>query len=163
MGHPKKQRKKYETPKRPYDRARIEKERKILAEFGLRRKKEIWRSESILREFRQRARELQAKHDDKKAKELFAKLNSMGIKSSKLDDVLSIRVENILGRRLQTIICKKGLANTPKHARQLITHGHVSVDERKVLWPSYIVKSGEEDAITLSHAMSAQIIQEKKK
>ena len=44
MGHPKKQKKKYERPRKPYDKVRIEKEKNILHEFGLRRKKEIWRA-----------------------------------------------------------------------------------------------------------------------
>ena len=60
MGHPKKQRRKYEGPKRPFDKQRIERERKILNDYGLRRKREIWKSEGILRDFRTRARELLA-------------------------------------------------------------------------------------------------------
>lgn len=158
MGHPKKQRKKYETPKRPYDRMRIEREGQIREEFGLRRKREIWKAESILREFRRRARELLAKPDDRKQSELFAKLNSMGIRVAKLDDVLTVRLEDMLSRRLQTVVYKKGIANTARHARQLIVHGHVSVGETKVLWPSYIVKAGEEERISVSPEIAAKII-----
>lgn len=152
MGHPKKQRKKYEGPKRPFDKQRIERERKILNEYGLRRKKELWKSESILRDFRRRARELLAVRDEKKEKELLGKLNKIGIEVHTLDDVLSIRLDNVLGRRLQTIIYKKGLANTPRHARQIIVHGHVLVNEKKVMWPSYIVKKNEEDRISLKES-----------
>ena len=149
MGHPKKQRKKYETPKRPYDKQRIDTERKVLNDYGLRRKHEIWRSESILRDFRRRARELLAVKDDKRQKELLDKVNKIGLDAKTLDDVLSVRLENILNRRLQTIVYKKGLANTPRHSRQLIVHGHVRVNDQKILWPSYIVKRGEEDHIQL--------------
>ena len=159
MGHPKKQKKKYETPKRPYDRQRLEREGNILNEFGLRRKHEIWRAESTLRDFRHRARELQAKKDEQKEKQLFDRLNKMGIKCSRLDDILTVRLEDLLSRRLQTIIYKKGLANTLKHARQLIVHGHVSVSERTMVWPSYIVMSGEENRISLSPQISAKMIQ----
>jgi small subunit ribosomal protein S4 len=163
MGHPKKQRKKFETPKRPFDRARLERESKVANEFGLRRKREVWRAESILRELRQRARGLQAKRDEKQEKELFEKLNKMGIRVSKLDDVLTIRLEDILSRRLQTVVHKKGLANTQYHARQLIVHGHISVNDQKILWPSYIVRSGEDDHISLSPVIAAKIISAEKK
>ncbi len=159
MGHPKKQRKKYETPKRPYDKQRIENERKILNEYGLRRKHEIWRAESILRDFRRRARELLAVKDDKKQKELLDKLNKIGIEARTLDDVLTIRLENILGRRLQTVLYKKGFANTPRQARQMIVHGHVTINAQKILWPSYIVQKGEEENISLKHEMAAKMVQ----
>jgi small subunit ribosomal protein S4 len=162
MGHPKKQRKKYEGPKKPYDRQRIERERKVLNEYGLRRKKEIWRFESMLRDFRRRARGLLAVKDEKKEKELMDKLNKIGIETRTLDDVLSIRLEHILGRRLQTIVYKKGLANTPKQARQMIVHGHVLVNDKKVKWPSYIVKKSEEDKISLREEMAAKMMQTKK-
>lgn len=147
MGHPKKQRRKYERPKRPYDRERIERERKLLQEYGLRRKKEIWAAESILRDFRRRARELQAKRNERKEKELLEKLNKLGIKCSTLDDVLSVTLKDILARRLQTIVHKRDFAHSMKHARQMITHGHVLVDNRRVKWPSYLVPADMESRI----------------
>ncbi len=157
MGHPKKQRKKYDSPLRPWNKTRIESEKKILDEFGLRRKHEIWRAESILRNFRRRARELLAKKNERQEKELFEKLNRMGISCSKLDDVLGVRLENILSRRLQTVVYKKGIAHTPRHARQLIVHGHVLIGERKITWPSYIVNRGEEESISLRHELAIKI------
>jgi small subunit ribosomal protein S4 len=63
------------------------------------------------------------------------------------DDVLSLTVEDILKRRLQTVLYLKGLARTPKHARQLIVHGHVLINNRKVVFPSYLVPKEEEDKI----------------
>ncbi|MEM7818768.1 MAG: 30S ribosomal protein S4 [Candidatus Aenigmatarchaeota archaeon] len=145
----KRQRKKYEVPRRPWDKERIEKEKKIMKDYGLKRKKELWRAEAILRKYRRIARDLAAKKDKEKEKELIKKLNSLGLLDEKasLDDVLSLTVENILERRLQTVIFRKGLANTIKHARQLIVHGHVFVNGRKVLYPSYIVRRGEEEKI----------------
>ncbi len=147
MGQPKRQRRKYERPKRPYDRERIERERKLLQEYGLKRKKEIWTAESVLRGFRRRARELQARENEKKKRELLEKMNKIGIKCSTLDEVLGISLKDILDRRLQTIIQKKNYAGSMKHARQLITHGHVSVDSRRIRWPSYIVPIELEDKI----------------
>lgn len=147
MGHPKKQKKKFESPKRPWDKVRIEKEKKIKQDFGLRRKKEIWRSESLLRDLRRRARELQAKPDEKMQADLFKTVERLGLKAEKLDDVLSLELTDILSRRLQYVVYKKGLANSIKHARQIIIHGHVYINERKVQYPAFIVSRSVEDAI----------------
>ena len=158
MGHPKKQRKKYESPKKLWNKKRIETDKKTLEDFGLRRKHEIWRAESILRDFRRRARELQASQDEEKKKALFDKLNKLGLRTSKLDDVLSFRLEDILSRRLQTYVYKKGLANTQKHARQLIVHGHILVNDRKMKWPSYLVRSSDEQNISLDPVLAAKLV-----
>jgi small subunit ribosomal protein S4 len=146
----KRARKKYEKPRRPWDKARIEKEKEILKKFGLRRKKELWRAEAILRKYRRMARDLAAKKDKEKEKVLLEKLKRMGIlneNATALDDVLALTVEDILERRLQTLVYRKGLANSVKHARQLIVHGHVKIDGRKITYPSYIVPKVEEDKI----------------
>lgn len=160
MGAPKNQKRKYETPKKPYDRVRLDRERKIRQDFGLRRKKEIWKAEALLRNFRQRARGLQAKSDEEKEKMLFDKLSKMGIKCSRLEDILEIGLEDILARRLQTLVHKKGIAGTPMQARQFIVHGHVLVAGRKVLWPSYIVEAGEENTVTLEPKMVTAIVKQ---
>lgn len=160
MGSPKKQRRKYSTPKKPYDRVRLETERKVKHDFGLRRKKEIWKAEELLRNFRQRARELQAKRDELKEKVLFDRIHSLGLDCKTLEDVLEIGLEDMLGRRLQTILHKKGIANTPLQARQFIVHGHVYVGGRKTVWPSYIVSKGEEESIIVDEKMKQMIIKE---
>jgi small subunit ribosomal protein S4 len=145
----KKQRKKYEKPVNPWDKARIEKERGILKNYGLKNKKEIWRSEALLRKYRRMARELAAKKDKEKEKVLTGKLIKLGMlsASASLDDVLGLSLDNILDRRLQTLIFKKGLVNSIKQSRQFITHGHVTIDGKKVVYPSYLVLKNEEDKI----------------
>jgi small subunit ribosomal protein S4 len=142
-------RKKYEKPRRPWDKARLEKEKEILKKFGLKRKRELWRAEAILRKYRRMARDLIAKKDKEKEKVLIEKLKRMGVlkEGSSLDDVLALTVEDILERRLQTIVYRKGLANSLKHARQLIVHGHVKINGRKINYPSYLVERGEEGKI----------------
>jgi len=144
-------RKKYKRPRRPWDKKRLEEERNIMIEFGLRRKKELWRAEAELRKYRRMARELNARKDKEKEKILIQKLYRLGLLSSPsatLDDVLSLTVSDLLNRRLQTIVYKKGLANTIKQARQFIVHGHVKVNGRKIVYPSYLVSRDEEDKIT---------------
>lgn len=152
MGDPRKQRKKYEKPLRPWDKKRIDEEIEILKKYGLRRKNEIYRAESILRNFRRNARNLAARKNEKQEKELITKINRLGLieKEASLDDVLNLNLENILDRRLQTVIFKKGLVNTPKQARQFIVHGHVKVDKVKIKWPSFLVPKEFEKNIQLS-------------
>ena len=145
----KKQRKKYETPLRPWDKERIEREKEILKKFGLRRKREIGRTETLLRKFRRMAREVIAKEDKQREKELLEKLKKLGILSGNvtLDNVLGLTLDDILERRLQTIVFRRGLANSMKQARQFIVHGHVKIGGRKVVYPSYLVPKDEEDQI----------------
>jgi small subunit ribosomal protein S4 len=97
------------------------------------------------------AREIAATHDKEKERILINKVVRLGLlkEGATLDDVLGLTVENLLERRLQTILKNKGLANTIKHARQLITHGHVKINGRKVTYPSYIVPINEEDSIVV--------------
>jgi small subunit ribosomal protein S4 len=147
----KRQKKKYETPLRPWDKQRLEEEKKLIRKFGLKNKKEIWRAEAIVRKFRRMAREIAATYDKEKERILINKVVRLGLlkEGATLDDVLGLTVENLLERRLQTILKNKGLANTIKHARQLITHGHVKINGRKVTYPSYIVPINEEDSIVV--------------
>lgn len=129
-----------------FDKKRIEREGKILKTFGLRRKREIWRAETLLRGYRRLARTLSAKVNEKTKSELIGKLIGLGIleKNATLDNVLALTVENILERRLQTVVFRLGLANTPKHARQLIIHGHATIGGRKIIYPSYMIPKEEE-------------------
>jgi small subunit ribosomal protein S4 len=151
MGDPKFARKHYQTPSHPWDGARISEESMIVRKYGLKNKRELWKIQTILRNLRRQARELQARlriHDDQAIKErdaLLERLVRQGLLSSKNDltDILSLEVESLLARRLQTQIYLKGMARTVKQARQLIVHGHIGVDGRKVTVPSYLVAETE--------------------
>jgi len=147
----KKQKSKFERPRRPWDKVRIEEEKRIIQNYGLRRKKEIWREESILRNYRRLARSLAARRDKEQEKILLDKLFRMGMisKEAGLDDVLVLTVENILDRRFQTIVFKKGLAKNMKQARQYIVHGHIAFEGRRIKWPSMLVPLGGEEKIGL--------------
>lgn len=147
MGDPKFARKHYQTPSHPWDGARISEENMIIRKYGLKNKRELWKIQTILRNLRRQARELQARlrtSDEQAIMErdaLIERLMRQGLLSSKddLNDVLSLEVEALLSRRLQTQIYLKGMARTVKQARQLIVHGHIGVDGRKVTVPSYQV------------------------
>jgi len=148
MGHPPKLRKTYETPKKPF--AELDEERKLVREFGLKNKRELWKAETILRKYRRRARELQATKNEEEERKLIEKLNSLGISVQTLDDILKLDIRDILSRRLQTIVYKKGLAKTVKQARQFIVHGHVLIGNRRVPFPGFLVPAKLEDEIRLS-------------
>ncbi len=137
-------------PKRPWDKERIEQEKKLLKAYGLRRKGEIWKTQSILRAFRRKARNLSAKRNESEEKRLLDKLQRLGVfeKKATLTDVLSLTTENLLERRLQTLIFRKGLSNTIKHARQLITHGHVFINDKKAPHPGFMVTKELENKIS---------------
>lgn len=145
----KRQKKKFEKPLRPWDRVRIESDKKIIKDYGLRRKKEIWRAENIIRNYRRLARNLAARRDKEKEKILLDKIFRMGLisKDASLDDVLALTVEKILERRLQTFVFKKGLASTLRQARQFIVHGHITLDGRRIKWPSVLIQTDEENKI----------------
>lgn len=156
MGKPKFSRKKYETPSHPWQEDRIKEENELIKKYGLKNKKEIWKAETRLRKYRSQARSLLAKittgdkQSKKESDQLLMHLSRMNIlpPNSTLDDVLTLNTEAILGRRLQTITYLKGLANTPEQARQLIAHGHIAIDGRKVTIPGYMVTKDEESKIS---------------
>jgi len=155
MGKPKFSRKKYETPSHPWQEDRIKAENELLKKYGLKNKKEVWKARTKLRRYRGKARELLAKvksedvQGKKESEQLLVHLNRLNIlpPNSSLDDVLALDIESILSRRLQTLSYLKGLANTPDQARQLITHGHIGIGDRRVTIPSYMVTKDEEEEL----------------
>ncbi|MEM1586821.1 MAG: 30S ribosomal protein S4 [Candidatus Bathyarchaeia archaeon] len=153
MGDPKKPKKKYESPRNPWRSDVLKGELILLGQYGLRNKRELWCAKTMLSKIRGMARSLLSMPIDKRAKlesQLLGKLKRLGVlpEGAVLDDVLDITVENILERRLQTIVFRKGLAKTPYQARQLIVHGHIAVNGRIVYSPGYLVKKAEEESIT---------------
>ncbi len=152
MGDPKRQRKKYETPRFPWRTDVLMSELKLLGQYGLRNKRELWRHKTMLSKFRSIARSLlgkPAEEREKLEKQLLNKLQRLGIlhENAVLDDVLDLTVEDILERRLQTLVFRKGLAKSIYQARQLITHGHIAIGKRRVRVPSYLVPKEEENII----------------
>ncbi|AGO61230.1 MULTISPECIES: 30S ribosomal protein S4 [Ferroplasma] len=158
MGDQKFQRKRYSTPRHPWEKERIDSERQVVAKYGLKNKRELWKAEAILSSYRAQARTLQAKvrYNDPIAEKQFQlllkKLDKLSLLSegATLDDILALNIENILDRRLQTLVYQLNMATTMKQARQLITHGHIKVGDHIVTIPSIAVLKGQEDSITYS-------------
>ncbi|MBU1204247.1 MAG: 30S ribosomal protein S4 [Nanoarchaeota archaeon] len=159
MGDPKRKRKKYETPTQKWNKARIEQERTIMKEYGLRNKREIWKTQSILRKFTTQAKRLTrttGKQRELEEKQMMEKLKKLGLFNTitTLENVLGLTINNILDRRLQTIVFKKGMASSPNQARQFITHGHICIGDKKVSVPSYLVPTEEESGIKYKETSS---------
>jgi len=152
VGDPKKIRRKYDKPSHPWQKDRIDSENVLMKKYGLANKKEIWKALSFLRNVRRQARALLASHDEaskKQTTDLITMLQKYGIlkEESTLEEVLTLSLEDILDRRLQSLVLRKGLAKTPKQARQFIVHKHIMLNGAKVSIPSYLVPKAIENSI----------------
>ncbi len=153
MGDPKKLKKGYSVPRKRWEKERIEDENKIIEAYGLKNKRELYRMENLIRAKRTTGRKLLALDLEtriKREKELLDSMKKIGVLRGNptLEDILSLKTNDLLERRLQTIVWRKGLAGTTKQARQFITHGHIAINGKKVDLPGYIVGLDEEDNIT---------------
>ncbi|XP_066030945.1 small ribosomal subunit protein uS4 [Chamaea fasciata] len=126
-------RKTYVTPRRPFEKSRLDQELKLIGEYGLRNKREVWRVKFTLAKIRKAARELLTL-DEKDPKRLFEgnallrRLVRIGVLDEgkmKLDYILGLKIEDFLERRLQTQVFKLGLAKSIHHARVLIRQRHI--------------------------------------
>jgi len=152
MGDPRRLSKKYETPNHPWQRTRIAEEKKLVREYGLKNKRELWRAQTGIRKYRKIARDLVAlPQEEREQKEgtLLTKLTKLGLVNDggTLDDILSLKPEHMLERRLQTVVWKKGMSLTPKQARQFITHGQIRIKGNITTAPGLIVNKKLEQTI----------------
>jgi len=148
----------YSTPRRPFEKERLDQELKLIGEYGLRNKKEVWRVKYTLARIRKAARELLTL-DEKSPKRLFEgnallrRLVRIGVldeSKMKLDYVLGLRPEDFMERRLQTQVFKLGLAKSIHHARVLIRQRHIRVRKQVVNSPSFIVRLDSQKHIDFS-------------
>jgi small subunit ribosomal protein S4 len=164
MGDPRKLRKKFSTPSHPWQKERIDAEKDIVKQYGLRRKYEIWKMDSMLKKFLNRAKIIigeKTVQSEIEKKQLLSRLNTLGLlkKDSRIEEVLNLTLKDILERRLQTLVCRKQVAKTMLQARQFITHEHIAVGARKITTPSYLVSVNEESQIRLVDPINVQNVQ----
>ncbi len=165
MGDPRKFKNKYEHPKRLWETQRISEEKALKREYGLKTMRELWVMNQELKKMRREARRLLSVTEEERTRDLpklMNKLSRLGImdRNAKLEQVLSLSVRDVLERRLQTRVLKRGLAKTAKQARQLITHGFISVKGRKVDSPSYLIPISEDDTITYYKKINLEVPEE---
>jgi len=143
------------APRRCYEKERMDRELKIVGEYGLKNKREVWRVQYQLAKVRHVARTLLTL-PEKNEKRLFEgaallrRLQRLGILNEtelKLDFVLGLTVEKFLERRLQTRVFRSSLAKSMHHARCLIKQRHIRVGKRMVDIPSFAVRVDSEKHI----------------
>lgn len=151
MGDPKKLKRKYESPRKIWDKDRIEEEHKLVEEFGLKNLRELRIMQMELKRIRREARRLLSLGDRGRGlgKPLLEKVIRLGVAKpdTSLEDLLSLTIRDMLERRLETRVFKKGLARSVEQGRQLIAHGHIAINGRRISAPGYIVPVDEEDKI----------------
>merc|ERR1712063_5780 len=149
----------FKTPRRPFEKERLDAEMKLLGEYGLKNKREIWRVNLQVAKMRKAARELLTleEHDPKRIFEgaaLLRRLHNYGIlpeSQKQLDYVLSLTVNNILERRLQTLVFKLGFAKSIHQARVFIRQRHIRVGKQLVDTPSFMVRVENQKLIDFAY------------
>ena len=163
MGDPRKLKTKWESPRKQWDTERITEESKLVSEYGLKNVKELWIALAQLKQLRREARSLLSigESGQTKSAQIIAKLQKLGIGKdvATLDQILTLEVRDFLERRLQTRVLKRGLARTPSQARQLITHGFISVNGRKTSSPSFVVPASLDATIAYYKPISIEVAQ----
>ncbi|MGH9991829.1 MAG: 30S ribosomal protein S4 [Nitrososphaera sp.] len=154
MGDPRKPRKLYRRPRMIWTTDQLNAELYVMGSYGLRTKRELWRAQTEVARMRNQARALLALSTEvrsEKEKRLLNFLSRLGLakEGTTLDDILNLKVEDLLERRLQTMVMKRVSTKSPYQARQIVSHGHVSIGNRKVNIPGYLVRMEEEPQILL--------------
>ncbi len=151
----------FSWPRKLYDKNRIKEENKLVEIYGLKNKREIWKAEAKVKYYRNRAK-LLITSEKEEQENFFAKLNGIGLNVQSISEVLALNKEDILKRRLSTIVWKKNLAKTARQARQMITHKKVIVDNHSVDVPSYLVPVAYENKISLKNSNKIKKTNEEK-
>jgi len=77
-------------------------------------------------------------------------------KASRMEGKTGENLLNLIERRLDNVVFRLGFAYTRREARQLTSHGHFTVNGKKVNIPSYIVEPGDVIAVAEKSRSSAK-------
>ncbi len=79
------------------------------------------------------------------------------VMATKRNGITGEMLLQILESRLDNVVFRLGLANTRREARQIVNHGHITVNGSKVDIPSYLVKPGDVISVREKSRSSARI------
>jgi small subunit ribosomal protein S4 len=150
MGSPRRNRSKFEKPKDRWNIDRIKSDGAIIEQYGLKNMKELWKVQTELSRIRGNVRALlSGVSNEEVMNRIVGRLARLGISNpnATLEDLLDLKENSVLERRLQTIVFRKGLARSIKQARQLTVHGFIMINGKRVNRPGYIVDSQTEKLI----------------
>ena len=145
----------YKTPRRPFEKERLDNEMQIIGKYGLKNKREVWRVQLTLARIRKAARELLTL-DEKDPRRIFegaalmrrmVRYGLLGEDENKLDYVLGLTLHKFMERRLQTVLARKNIGKSIHHARVLIRQKHIKVGKNIVNSPSFLVRIQSEKSI----------------
>merc|ERR1711976_743626 len=145
-------------PRRPFEREKLINELRLIGVYGLRCKREVWKTQLILAKLRKAARILLTL-DENDPRRLFegqalirrmVRLGLLKDSQRKLDYVLGLTSSQFFERRLQTQVQKRKLAQSVHHARVLIRQKHIAVSRQMVNIPSFLVRVAQEQHIGLA-------------
>ncbi len=154
MGGLVKHRKKYVSHKKRWDKKTIVDEAVLVNDYALKNKTEIRKVEMEISKIKKIAKSLNRTVESKEgdiAKNFVEKLKVNGylnVDATSLDEVLEIKLRNILERRLSNIVYKNKLARTPIQARQFVVHRHITVNGKLVDSPSFMVPLNLESTVS---------------
>ena len=77
-------------------------------------------------------------------------------KAAKMPGKTGDNLMSLVERRLDNVVFRLGLASTRREARQLVTHGHYTVNGKRVDIPSYMVKVGDVIAVSAKSGSSTR-------
>jgi len=155
LGDPRRIKRSWEGPKNPWRSLDLRDSVRLIGEYGLRNKRELYKAQTVARRYRKQAREILGLPESERAaaeRNLVTRLYRLGLikyENATSDSVLSLTARDVLERRLQTVIFRKGLAPTLHAARQFVVHRHITVNGRVVDVPSYFVNLEEESKVAV--------------
>ncbi len=83
---------------------------------------------------------------------------SIFVEANRLDGNTGENLIRLIERRLDNVVYRMGFATTRRFARQLVTHGHILVDGKRLDIPSYFVKEGQKIEVIEKSKNNPQIV-----
>ena len=147
------------NPRVPFEKERLDSELLLIGKYGLKNKREVWRTQYLLARIRKAARELLTLEptDPRRQFEgqaLIDRMMRIGVLSKgekQLDYVLSLTTQKFLDRRLQTIVHSNQFAKSIHQARVLIFQKKIALNKgtrnQIINIPSFVVRKENENKI----------------